>query len=265
LLYNPDSDGRAVGVTMARSFNGSSDFITLGITQTTAFARPISFSCWALLNSGAGSFPLIIGFTAGGSFTFFGINIGSSSGLNVFYSGVDQTNNGSAFSTNVWHNCVFTDDGATVTVYQDGSSVGTGGSIGTITNSANVVIGNNAQGNSFWKGSIADAAFWNVVLTAAEIRALSNGARPFTIRPGNFNGYWPFDGLQSPEPDLSGKANNGTLTGTALAAGPPVMMFTPRWPQFLTPPAAAPFMVFQQAVSANISGSGTITVTLHNP
>jgi hypothetical protein len=36
--------------------------------------------------------------------------------------------------------------------------------------------------------------------------------------------WWPLDGQQSPELDLSGSAQNMTLTGTSLGFGPPYMM-----------------------------------------
>jgi hypothetical protein len=88
-----------------------------------------------------------------------------------------------------------------------------------------------ATGELFWGGSLADCAIWNVQLTDFEILALSKGARPYTIRPGNVKIWWPLDGLASPEPDLSGSLLNGTVTGAAQAFGPPFMQFTPRWPQ----------------------------------
>lgn len=117
----------------------------------------------------------------------------------------------------------------------------------TAVNSANCAsfIGAQKFGGSFnnpFPGLIADVAFWNVALTAAEFAALGVGARPYTIRPLALVGYWPVTGIQSPEPDFSGLNNNGTVTGTVNASGPPFMFFTPRWPQRETPipPVAIP-------------------------
>jgi len=101
---------------------------------------------------------------------------------------------------------------------------------------------------SAFNGFLADFASWtNVRLTATEFSALANGARPNTIRPAAFTGWWPLDGLQSPEPDLSGNKNNGTLTGTLPAFGPPYMPFTSRWPQFI-PTVVSP-VVFRKSLS----------------
>ena len=36
-------------------------------------------------------------------------------------------------------------------------------------------------------------------------------------------GYWPLDGISSPEPDLSGNWHPGTLTGTTYADDPPFL------------------------------------------
>jgi hypothetical protein len=93
-------------------------------------------------------------------------------------------------------------------------------------------------------GSLADGAQWNTNLSAAEITALSKGARPYTIRPANLLGWWPLDGLQSPEEELSGAKNNGTLTGTTAAFGPPYMQFTPRWPMGAILPTPTPAVVY---------------------
>jgi hypothetical protein len=41
------------------------------------------------------------------------------------------------------------------------------------------------------------------------------------VNLANLKGWWPLDGYQSPEPDLSGNGNNGTLTGTAQVLGAP--------------------------------------------
>jgi hypothetical protein len=93
----------------------------------------------------------------------------------------------------------------------------------------------------FNNGQLADFAIWSVLLTAAEASALAKGARPNTIRSASLVNWWPLGGIQSPEPDLSGNKNNGTLTGTAPAFGPPIAPFTPRWPQTLAAVAAPTF------------------------
>jgi hypothetical protein len=98
------------------------------------------------------------------------------------------------------------------------------------------------------KATLADVAIWNVDLTAFEISALAKGARPNIIRPASLVAWWPLDGLQSPEPDLSRNAKNGTLTGTAAAFGPPYAPFTPRWPQIILPPVSL-FTLMPQIVT----------------
>jgi hypothetical protein len=99
-------------------------------------------------------------------------------------------------------------------------------------------------------GNVAEAALWNARLQQMEIQALAAGARAYTVRRNNLVAYYPLDGFTSPEPDLSGNANNGVLTGTALAFGPPLAPFTPRWPQqvIVPPPPPPPFILMPQIV-----------------
>jgi hypothetical protein len=75
-------------------------------------------------------------------------------------------------------------------------------------------------------GNLAEVGLWNVGLSAGEITALASGILPYQIRSQSSTGYWPLYGLTSPEPDFSGNANNGTLTGTTSATGPPTNLFT---------------------------------------
>jgi hypothetical protein len=153
-------------------------------------------------------------------------------------------------SANTWYHLLFTIS-TKGTGYINGAVdqvTTTGAGIAAIT--ANTQLGADFPSTTGWAGRLADAAIWNTVLSSTEITALANGARPNTIRSGNLVGWWPLDGLQSPEPDLSGNANNGTLTGTSSAFGPPFAPITPRWPM-MVPLAAvpSPFTLMPQIVT----------------
>jgi hypothetical protein len=143
----------------------------------------------------------------------------------------------------------------------DGSpSVGQnfGGSV-TITNAIPLRFGKRNDGSEPFTGAMADFGIWNVALSAAEFSALGKyGARPYTVRAGSLVAYFPLDGLASPEPDLSGFVNNGTLTGTAKAStAPPLMMFTSRWP--MTTPISTPSFQAAWAIGKNTVVEGVAT------
>ena len=172
-----------------------------------------------------------------------------------FGSGQGTVTSSSSASANTWYHIAGTyvsggNSLGTWTLYVNGISVGSNVNDAGPVHSAEPP----AIGAAIFSGKCASEIFtvmtngcacrtprgWNVVnLTRREkLLHLPTGARPNTIRPTALQGWWPLDGLKSPEPDLSGKATNGTLTGTSLAPGPPVMQFTPRWPQVLAPASA---------------------------
>jgi hypothetical protein len=149
-----------------------------------------------------------------------------------------------SISTGVWFHVAVTNK-ATASIgdlkmYKDGVSLSIDSDLGY---PAGASTGNTTIGERTYSGAegrrnerIAQVCFWNVSLSFGEVAALAAGCNPYFIRQRAIIGYWPLDGLQSPEPDLSGNTNNGTLTGTAYAAGPPVAMFTKYKPSFITPP-----------------------------
>ncbi|CAM6003248.1 unnamed protein product [Sphagnum balticum] len=103
-------------------------------------------------------------------------------------------------------------------------------------------------------GKLAEWGLWDAALTTAEIASLAAGVLPPQVRPLSLVGYWPLYGLASPEPDLSGNANNGTLTGTTYATGPPVELFG--WGQGSCPYVAS------SGTNYTLNGSpGTFSVT----
>jgi hypothetical protein len=93
---------------------------------------------------------------------------------------------------------------------------------------------------------------WFASLTAAEIGALAKGARPIQARPAALKLWWPLDGYRAPAFDRMPLANHGNATGTALAAGPPLIAPTP----FISPPPSpSAIMAFLQAPPSHISVS----------
>lgn len=75
----------------------------------------------------------------------------------------------------------------------------------------------------FADGRVAEAAIWNVALTASEVAALAKGVSPLQIRPASLQAYWPLIGRQSPEPDWVGGFNLTLTNAPANAAHVPVM------------------------------------------
>ena len=91
----------------------------------------------------------------------------------------------------------------------------------------------------YLNGRLAEAAIHTAALSAGEMLALSRGVRPTRVRPQSLAGYWPLWGLSSPEPDLSGSANNGTLHGTSQADHAPLTLFTRKARGAVEPAASA--------------------------
>jgi hypothetical protein len=69
-------------------------------------------------------------------------------------------------------------------------------------------------------GYISDVGVWNIVLSGSQITALASGTRPGNVQGANLKLWWPLNGFtNTTENDLSGGANNGTLS-PGSASGP---------------------------------------------
>lgn len=132
--------------------------------------------------------------------------------------------------TGQWNHIVFTyNGGLSWAYYLNGASTLTGSFSGSGINNINTAVTFGArtlQTTGTIDGRLAECGIWNVALVANEAAALAKGKLPKEVRPLSLKGYNPLWGIQSPEPDLSGNQNNGTLTGTAFATGPPTTLFT---------------------------------------
>lgn len=74
----------------------------------------------------------------------------------------------------------------------------------------------------FWLGDIAEVAYWSVVLSAGEIRALAAGVPPWRIRRSALAGYYPLINSAN-ERNYAQNAVHLTATGTSLVKHPPVV------------------------------------------
>jgi hypothetical protein len=76
----------------------------------------------------------------------------------------------------------------------------------------------------FLNGQIAEAAVWNVALSAAEIASLSKGFSPLLIRPASLVAYWPLIGRHDPEIDPVGRFDMTLTANPTTAAHPRVIL-----------------------------------------
>ncbi len=242
---------------MARAFvNASSQYLTVNTAVRTAL--PVSASIWYYPTSTAVDCELMGMYDNSGASVLNAVRLECNfSSNNLQFSlrngTVENQDSGTAAPTlNQWNHIGGTIDSSFLqTVFLNGVITGTPFNTGIIfpTGLVSTAIGafNFGAGGvgNYTNGYLAHAAFWNVVLTAGEVLALSKGALPSAIRPTALVGYWPLDGLSSPEPDYTGLGSRAMVlqAGPPLApSGPPVMPFTPRTPQVnlqMVGPAAA--------------------------
>ena len=142
------------------------------------------------------------------------------------------------FTDDTWHHWVMTTGvgpstpytGAPLIFYMDGvevfdiADVGGSGLVGSSTD-LGLYISKGPSGTSTWTGNINDVAFFDTVLSAAQIAAMYNSGDPTDLRvdagdydaSSNLTGYWWF-GDEDTYPtitDRSGNGNDGTMTNMA--------------------------------------------------
>lgn len=129
------------------------------------------------------------------------------------------------------HVCVTYDDtssGNNPIIYVDGVSQTLTESIspsGTATSDVgdDLYIGDDQNSARAFDGQICYVQMWDKILTNDEVFECMY--KPGSVRT-NLVGYWPILGVDSPEKDLSGNGNTGTVTGASENFdGPPVRMF----------------------------------------
>lgn len=209
---------------MARAFNGTTQYLTFATPVITAY--PFTMACWFKSSDLANDQCLMcLSDTAGTTNYWFLYAAGSAVGDPVSF----RTNADTAAATtvgyqaNTWHHAVVVCTSATLReVYIDGGSKGQATTNATPAGLDNTTIGvrTRTTNDGFMNGSVAEAAVWNVALTATEIAQLAAGINPMAIRPTAIVSYWPLGGNTSPEPDLVGSAAM-TLTASPTSDSHP--------------------------------------------
>lgn len=218
---------------MARLF--SSNKLTLAAAP--ASASPLSFGCWFNSSDSANSQTLMelynptftvsylrlvaAGAVAGGPIRF----ACSGSGGTPAQVNADTS---TGYSVNTWtHALAVWISNSSRKAYINGGSVGSNASTRTLNAPNNTILGQLPDGTASLAGMLAEAAIWNIDLSADDAKALGDGASPLIVRPDKLVAYWPILGRYSPEIDLLNAAHNLTVTGaTAGNDHPP--MFGPR-------------------------------------
>lgn len=148
--------------------------------------------------------------------------------------GVDAFTGVSTISTNTWYFYTLSSSGSTWKIYVNGVSETPCFWQGTNTGQWwDDLIPNGTDGTdigavffegtrtAFMNANIAYVQVYNRQLTDDEVKQIMH-------YPGSVNGlvgYWPVWGVTSPEPDLSGLGNTGTVTEAAESTnGPPIFL-----------------------------------------
>lgn len=221
----------------SRFFDDNADLIDIGdpsiLQNLFDGGGTVSAWCYPTSISSLGRIVSKIG-TGGWVFYFRS----TSNSLSFFYNFFDFFSNDyredstSTPATNEWHNYAVTFDADSssnrASFFLDGASYASttgltpgGNRVSDVGD--DFVIGNTAAANGHMPGDLAYVQAWDRILSAEEIR--ESMYRPGTVKNGLI-GFWPCLG-DSPERDLSGNGNTGTVTGATISGnGPPVSLFT---------------------------------------
>jgi hypothetical protein len=229
---------------MARTFaNSTGDRLTLASSAITA--APLTISCWLKLTAPSASGRVVVDIKNSAA---------ASSGRNSFMLAMNSTEtflartgvasaasvsgNTAVISAGVWYHVAATFASATSRyAWLDGvaTTQGTTSRVPAGINQITIGCEQYASGTFItpWHGEIAEVAVWNAALedspgatpgASTEIAMLSKGASPLLVRPQNLVYYWPVVGQGAgPEIDLISAAGV-TVTGTANAPHPRIIL-----------------------------------------
>ena len=211
---------------MARSFNGSSDYIQR--TGLSTLNPPLTISAWFNVASLAAQRQIVsVGTGVEADYALLARTSGVIRARHAEASGLaDSSSSSGTISTGVWNHgaAVFTST-TSRTVYLNGTAATTATNSIANANATQVNVGTRYSASSridYMNGSVGEIGVWNAALTADEITALSKGISPLLIRPQSLIDYVPLIGRDSPE--IGFRGGSYTLTGTSNADHPRILM-----------------------------------------
>ncbi len=216
---------------MARKFtNGTTDGIDVG-TSTALSPGEMTFGAWVKFISFSATYGSIVSreFSTQTGYTLLvkstaklAVYVRTSTEQDVHYDGTGTN----TLSTGVWYHLGFSYKASGnllgfVNGAVDATTAATSNPLASAIATA-CFIGKSNTSSRVPSASIAEATIWNSQLPTGSMAALAAGAFPYEVHPDGIVAYWPLWGVDSPEPDYSGKQRSGTVTGAVWNAHPPV-------------------------------------------
>lgn len=229
----------------SRDFDGTNDNVDFGGMSSLDNQANVSIGCWVYADNVTQDHYIVDFFdavaTTTGGILFLHDDVDSVSGrTDVFTIYVEETGGGgsnvriatatSSAKSQTWQWVVLTFDNESTTgfkIYIDNvEDANSPASTVSIANAGNhnetFYLGERSDGAAGDRaGNIAHCQTWNRTLGVIEL--IEAGFNPGVI-PLNLTSWWPMFGAESPEIDLTGAGNTGTVSGATEAfIGPPVM------------------------------------------
>jgi len=206
---------------MAYDFDGTTQYITTTAPPITDF--PLTMCCWAKADAyTSASTPFSFGVSSTTrNFAAIAMNTGPVwSSQTTDNGGTGRIMNGASAVLGTWQFICITFDGDPVTnvitareIFVDTAKNSSGTTFGLSPVWDRLAIGARRRStvDGRFNGSVAECAAWDVILDDEEIKAMADGLKPNSVRPGNLKFYAPIIR------DIADYASATSLTNTNTA------------------------------------------------
>lgn len=213
----------------SRSFDGSTDDISIAGTPIGSFSTPWTIAAWFNWDGGSSNGLIYGEGRAAQSTPFLGLGINYSTAKARAYARGDDNANKSfdgttTISSGTWYHAAMVFDGTTLTLYLDGSSEGTATPTAALTlTTRHIGKLRRPTSSNYFGGEIGEVLIYGRELDIGEVQELARGKSDGV--PGGAVGHWSLreSGVSPTFVDLSGNGNSGTNNGSIESSdGPPV-------------------------------------------